>query len=124
MVQMQQQQQQQQQQQKQQQQQQQHGVSFEADGGIRNPACQDEDSPMESRARTNQVQSQQQQQQHLLPSKKIDESCKIHEKRQELQEAMTLCRTRVPWLFSGNLFIGLLAIYKLDRGREETAWGE
>jgi hypothetical protein len=43
-----------------------------------------------------------------LPSKKIDEPRKIQEKSQELQEAMTLCRTRVPWTISGNLFVGLL----------------
>ncbi|XP_008212521.1 phospholipid phosphatase 1 isoform X2 [Nasonia vitripennis] len=75
------------------------GVSFEAEGGIRNPACQDEDAT-DSKPSTRQHSG--------LSARKIEEPCKIHEKSEEFKEAMTVCRTRVPWRFSFNFFVTLL----------------
>ncbi|OXU20040.1 hypothetical protein TSAR_001345 [Trichomalopsis sarcophagae] len=75
------------------------GVSFEAEGGIRNPACQDEDAT-DGKPSTRQHSG--------LSARKIEEPCKIHEKSEELKEAMTVCRTRVPWRFSFNFFVTLL----------------
>ncbi|KAJ8680900.1 hypothetical protein QAD02_016687, partial [Eretmocerus hayati] len=93
------------------------GVSFEAEGGIRNPACQDEDS-LENKPSTQQ--QQQQSQNSRLAVRKLEEQqhqqqqqSKIHERSQKI---MTVCNTKLPWRLSANFVVAVVVTAAMGLG--------